>query len=366
MNRRRLHVLVATVVHNPQDARILHRQIRALLEAGHQVTYAAPFSAYGVAPPPEVRAIDLPRASGRRRLEALRAARRVLAESAPTADVLLVHDPELLLALPPGAARPATVWDVHEDTAAAVSLKPWLPRPARPLAAAAVGALERVAERRLHLLLAEDGYRRRFRGLHPVVPNSTLAPATVVRPGNERVLYLGTLSIARGAADLVELARLLPAGVRLELVGPADAAARPRLEEADRAGLLRWHGFVPNAKALPMLLGALAGLSLLHDEPNYRHSRPTKVLEYMAHGVPVVATPLPATAELVERHDCGLLVPFGDPAAAAAAVRRLRDDAVLRTRLAANGREAALRSYSWVEDGRDFVAQLEAWALPPR
>ena len=33
-----MRVLVCTVVHNPADARILHRQIRALLDAGHEVT----------------------------------------------------------------------------------------------------------------------------------------------------------------------------------------------------------------------------------------------------------------------------------------------------------------------------------------
>ena len=34
-----MRVVVCTTVHHPADARIYHRQIRALLEAGHQVTY---------------------------------------------------------------------------------------------------------------------------------------------------------------------------------------------------------------------------------------------------------------------------------------------------------------------------------------
>ncbi|MFD0395345.1 glycosyltransferase [Streptomyces nogalater] len=76
---------------------------------------------------------------------------------------------------------------------------------------------------------------------------------------------------------------------------------------------MRWYGFLPNDRALARLSGALAGLSLLHDQPNYRHSRPTKVVEYMAHGVPVVTTPTPLAAELVERHGCGLVVPYRDP-----------------------------------------------------
>ena len=46
-----MRVVVCTVVHHPADARILHRQIRALLDAGHQVTYIAPFRACDVTSP---------------------------------------------------------------------------------------------------------------------------------------------------------------------------------------------------------------------------------------------------------------------------------------------------------------------------
>ena len=43
---------------------------------------------------------------------------------------------------------------------------------------------------------------------------------------------------------------------------------------------------MPNADALRLVEGSLAGLSLLQDEENFRHSMPTKVAEYMARGVP--------------------------------------------------------------------------------
>ncbi len=59
-------VLVTTVVHSLADARILHWQVRSLLEAGHAVTYAAPFfEDCGVTPWPEVTAVNLPGAVGR-------------------------------------------------------------------------------------------------------------------------------------------------------------------------------------------------------------------------------------------------------------------------------------------------------------
>ena len=166
-------VLVVTVVHRPDDARILHREIASLRADGHTVTYAAPWRATGVVPPDGLQVRDLPRATGRDRLTALLAARDLLRREADAHDLVVLHDPELLLAVRlVGTGRlPPVVWDVHEDTAVALGDRPWVPRPLRRLLAWGVRRLERWAERHVHLVLAEDGYRERFRRVHPVVRN---------------------------------------------------------------------------------------------------------------------------------------------------------------------------------------------------
>ncbi|QBI52472.1 glycosyltransferase family 4 protein [Streptomonospora litoralis] len=360
-----MHALVATVVHHPEDARILHRQIRALLDAGHRVTYMAPFADRGVTPWQELDPVDVPRASGRRRLGSLRAARAALAHHAPQADVLLFHDPELLMALP--RRRPATVWDVHEDAAAALLTKPWMPRPLRRPLGPVVRGFERRAEQQMHLLLAEEGYRDRFAQPHPVVPNTTYVPEQPERsPGTDRVVYLGHLSEARGAHELVEMGRRLrPHGVRVEIIGAADPGIRPMLREAQHEGAVECYGFVPNDQALRMIGGSLAGICLLQDTPNYRSSLPTKVVEYMAHGLPVISTPNPAAVSLVsERPEgaCGTVVPYGDAAAAADAVLRLRDDTETRERFGSAGHAIARASYHWPIQAEAFVRHLQEWA----
>ncbi|RNL82342.1 glycosyltransferase [Halostreptopolyspora alba] len=361
-----MHALVATVVHHPEDARILHRQVRALLDAGHSVTYVAPFRACNVTPWSELTAVDVPRATGTRRLGALREARAALAEHAPRADALIFHDPELLLALP--RRRPVTVWDVHEDAAASLLTKPWLPKPVRRPLGPVVRGFERGAERRMHLLLAEEGYRDRFRHTHPVVPNTTYVPERPPRPpGTDRVVYLGQLSMARGAAELVELGGLLrPHGVRVEVIGAADGETRQLLRQAQQEGKVHWYGFVPNDQALRMVSGALAGISMLRDAPNYRHSLPTKVVEYMAHGLPVISTPNPPAEALVTGRPnghCGMVVPFGDASAAAEAVLRLRSDPGLRSRYARTGHAIAREEYHWPVQAKAFVRRLEEWVL---
>ena len=365
-----MHVVVCTVVHHPADARIYFRQIRALLDAGHRVTYIAPWGEPGAPEPASgLTAVTIPRAVGRHRLGALRAARAALRSHAPGADLLLVHDPELLLALPPRRHRPPTVWDVHEDTAAALTTKAWLPSSLRPAAGGGVRLAEHLAERRLHLLLAEHGYRARFAGDHPVVPNTTFVPDQAAPPsGPRRVVYVGHLSPDRGSAEMVALGKLLkPHGIAVELIGSADAAARAHISSgraSDGTDAVRWHGFVPNAQALSMCEGALAGLSLLHDEENFRHSMPTKVHEYMARALPVITTPLPLPEGLVTGADCGFIVPFGPDGVSAArdAVLRLDGDAGLRVKLGARAHESARASDGWRRDAVAFVAQLEQWA----
>ena len=367
-------LLVVTVVHRPDDARILHRQIAFLRDAGFRITYAAPWRATGVTPPDWLATRDLPRASGRERLAALLAARDLLRAEADAHDLVLLHDPELLLAVRlAGVGRlPPVVWDVHEDTAVALGDREWVPALLRRLLALGVRILERWAERTVHLVLAEEGYRDRFRRVHPVVRNhpwagphpgaveqATGAAAGAVE-GTPRVVYVGRISHGRGIGTVIALGRALGDRARVEIAGPVDHGVGALLEEAVAEGCVVWHGFIPNDRVGALLHGASVGLSLLADDPNYRVSMPSKVVEYLAHGVPVVATPLPAVRALIEAEGGGLLVPFDDPDATLDAVRRILDDPGLRATLAEQGRHAADRR-TWETEGARLVSMLGTW-----
>lgn len=361
-----MRVLVVTVVHTPLDARIHHRQIRAMVGAGWSVTYAAPWEATATPPAAagrSVLALDLPRAAGRRRLPALRAARRLLAEQGPRHDLVVVHDPELLLALGRRRRLPPVVLDVHEDLAASLVDRPWVPGPLRRPVAALARRLERHAERRLHLLLAEEAYASRFRRPHPVVRNLPPLPPAPPPPGDDRVVYVGRISRGRGVAELLALARRLgPGEPRVELVGRPDDDVRAEVEAAHADGALVWHGWLPNDEAFGVLAGALAGLSLLHDLPNYRVSLPTKVVEYLAAGLPVVTTPLPAAAALVREADAGIVVDVGDLDATLAAVRRLAADPDAAAAMGRRGRELVARDWSWEREREVFLDALRTAA----
>ena len=367
--------LVVTVVHHPDDARIRHRQIPALLAHGWQVTYAAPWSGYGLDPAAGqvdgLRTLDVRRALGRDRLAAQASARALLREHGPEHDVVLLHDPELVPTTL-GLNLPTVVWDVHEDTAAAVAVRAWVPDALRPVLSRGMTAVERLAERRMPLLLADARYAERFRLTHPVVPNTTLVPAaprpagTVDEDGVQRVVYLGSVTMERGAAELVEIGRRLSAatdgGARLEVLGTAHGQAKPLLRSAQQEGALVWHGFVPNPEALARVEGALAGLSPLHEVRNFLPSMPTKVVEYLAHAVPVISTPLPVAADVVERSGGGILVPYRDVEQTVDQLLRWYADPAEAAAVGRRGHALARTELDWRVHADTFVEVMEGFA----
>jgi glycosyltransferase involved in cell wall biosynthesis len=207
--------------------------------------------------------------------------------------------------------------------------------------------------------LARTG--RRHQVITPaVVPEATLVSPSPPPPGDARVVHIGRLSTERGVSELIGLAeRLVPHGVRLDLIGAAAREARPLLRDAQRVGLLDWYGYVPLRHALRMAEGALAGLSLADDTVR---TLPTKIMDYMGRGLPVITTP--QGAALVEATGCGLVVPV-DVDAVLNAVLELKGDPERRTRLGALGHAEARMRHHWPDHATAFVRRAESWAALP-
>lgn len=358
-----MRVLVCTVVHHTTDARIFRREIGALRDAGIDVTVIAPWAAHELSDPAYQR-YAIPRAVGRRRWAAWRAARARVSALAVSADVLLIHDPELLIVIPWRELRRLgvpVVWDVHEDLAAALAMKQYLPGPMRRVLVPLVHAIEHIAERMATLLLAERSYQARFRHPHAVVLNLPLVPSAM--PEGERLrqaVYVGSITRARGLDPMLAMAsQLAEHGISLRLIGECPSAA-----DADRIRAtpnVQWEGALPNDEAMQVVEASMVGLALLADQPNYRHSMPTKILEYMASGTAVVATPLPLSREVLG--DDGIVLDsFEDASAAAHAVIRLCDDGQLRASMARSAFLRVRQDYDWNTAKHTFVDAILAAA----
>lgn len=277
---------------------------------------------------------------------------------------LSLHDPELM---PVGLIvrvlrRIPVVFDVHEDLPGQMRDKEWLPRVLRPLAARAATFWLRLAERTLTITLAEDGYHRHLRSRHVVLPNypdvdRLPAPA----PDRRIIVYVGDIREVRGALVAVEAVGAMAHPLPLVMIGRCPEGLRRRLHQrAETLGVdLALPGFLPHAEAMALVAGSTVGLSPLLDVPNYRWSLPTKVLEYLALGVPVVASDLPGTAEVVHGIEAVRLVQPGNHVALAAALDAAVTDPDMRS--AAQNRSRELRErFDWPA-GR----LLETYGLAP-
>jgi glycosyltransferase involved in cell wall biosynthesis len=120
--------------------------------------------------------------------------------------------------------------------------------------------------------------------------------------------------------------------------GPHRAALEQHARTAGVADVVRFAGWRSNTVNLHRWFDVSTLASIAEGFPNV-------VIEAMAAGVPVVATDVGGVRDAVRDGETGLLVPSRDPAALAAALGRVVDDAALRARLARAGRALAESHY---------------------
>lgn len=113
---------------------------------------------------------------------------------------------------------------------------------------------------------------------------------------------------------------------------------------------------------VPGLLAGMDALAL----PSAKEGMPSSVLEGMARGLPVVATPVASLAELVEDGASGYLVPVGDPGGLSAALARLADDPAHARSLGARSRRIVAERYSVAAMAQALTARYELLCGRPR
>ena len=208
------------------------------------------------------------------------------------------------------------------------------------------------------------------RGRVHVIPNGvdpSRFPERSPDPGRPfTVGFVGTLKPWHGIGVLAEaFARLRERDPRAKLLVVGDGPERERLESNLATRGLAEAAHLAGAVAATEVPGWLArmdvGVAPYPDSSRFYFS-PLKVLEYMAAGLPVVASRIGQIADLVEQGRSGLLCPPGDPVALAAALDHLRRDPALRERLGAAGRERAQRSHTWDAVVRTLLSLARAEA----
>ena len=198
--------------------------------------------------------------------------------------------------------------------------------------------------------------------LEASVPEA-IAPVDDARLKGKRVLiYLGTLARGRRIEVLFDMLKILRQrfpDVLLLLVGEADDEVdEKRLRKlADDAGVAEatvWTGWLPPREAWRYVRAAEVGLAPVPRGSMLDCGSPTKVLEYLALGVPVVANDNPDQERVLREGGGGLCVPL-TAHDFAQAVSRLLVDEPLRRAMASSG-----QSYVRASRGYQTLAKLVA------
>ena len=202
--------------------------------------------------------------------------------------------------------------------------------------------------------------RRLGRGDRPmtVIPNgvdtAVFHPAPEPRSPSKTVLFVGRLVSNKGPQTLVEAApEVLNRHQDARFVflgeGPLDKALRRRTQ---RLGIEQSVAFLGTRSDVAEIMRGAALLA----RPSTLEGMPLTVLEGMASGLPVVATPVGGTPELVSDGVTGRLVPPGDSNALASRIIELLDDPNLAAEMGRHGRERAAAGYTWER----VIARTEA------
>jgi glycosyltransferase involved in cell wall biosynthesis len=209
--------------------------------------------------------------------------------------------------------------------------------------------------------LAAQGIARARMTAVPMGVDATLFDRTTVAPvddprldGRRVVLYLGRIAQSRKSDFLLDVAAELRAAMPdtlLVIAGDApssDEMAWMRREIAQR-GLgdhVLLTGWLPQRTALGYAVRAEVGLSPIPRGALFDVSSPTKLVEYLALGIPSVANDIPDQALVIEQSGAGLCVPMTAPAFAAATLALLNDGDLAR--------RFALRGPAYVKANRTY------------
>jgi len=179
-------------------------------------------------------------------------------------------------------------------------------------------------------------------------------PRAGKKPGEFTLFYGGGLETDRGILIMIKAAIHLK-GVRLFLVGDG-TLKNIATKSSERAQNIIYLGTLPHKDLLEKMAAAHATIAFYEaTNPNNLYAASNKVFEAMMLGVPIITNEECISSKIVTRHECGLVVPYGDIHALIDAILRLKNNPELRKRLGDNGKVAFRKLYNWNLLEADFI-----------
>ncbi len=350
-----LKICHLTSAHIRYDVRIFLKECVSLAHAGYDVTLVCADDKDN-----EIKDgvyIISTRFVPKNRIHRLRCAKKALLKSAREidADVYHFHDPDLLsVGYSLKKQGKTVIYDTHEDVPRQIMGKTWIPRIFRTLLAYAFEKYENYHAKHFdHIITATPHIRTRFVKLNPrtTTVNNYPLHAEFAIPSRwdhkkSECCYIGCIDVIRGIYQIIN--SLAIAQIPTHFCGTFESAVVQEKASA-LAGFsyIKYHGQLSRSDVQNILSQCKIGLITYLPDGNHIASQPNKLFEYMAAGIPVVASNFPLWKEIVEENHCGICVDPENPHEIADAIRLiLANDEHARV-MGENGKKAITEKYNW-------------------
>lgn len=357
INTKVVHI---TSVHTLYDIRIFHKECRTLADAGYDVSMVIPSDEAGTSSRDGVTIIGVKQSRGRL-LRILITNPKVARQAyLLNAAVYHLHDPELLIiALLLRVMGKKVIFDMHENLPRAILTKGWIPAVARPATSKVVWLLERIFLSGLPIIFAEESYVKDYSWVSTkaVIMNMPLLAEiqSIKEEKNNKpsLGYLGMVTEARGCIQILralDLVKKEGVKVQWECVGRVEAGFKAEilsLAKSYNLDEIRIWGNKDATEAWRIIARCHIGMAILAPHQNYVESYPTKLFEYMALGIPVIASNFPLYRTIVEGEQCGICVDPLRVEEIAQAILYLLKNPTVAAEMGESGKLAAEKKYNW-------------------
>lgn len=365
----KLQLVHLSTVHPRNDTRIFIKQVRTLSSALARDVSLVVADGFGDSHQPGQPAIfdlgKLPVSRFKRALIGNFLAFVFLSRTRP--QLVHFHDPELIpLGLLLRLCGCQVIYDVHEDVPRQTMSKHWIPIIFRWPVATAITAMEWLAGKVLSSFVpATATIAARFPASKTVLVQNFPIQSEFVTAGQfpyseraSKFAYVGGICDIRGGREMVQALEHMAdfPEVCLEMAGDfSPEGFGAELRQLTAWSKVNYHG-VMGRQGVTSLLGSVKiGLVVLHPIPNYIDSLPVKMFEYMAAGLPVIASDFPLWREIIGEAGCGLLVNPLDPRAIANALSWLLEHPFEAEAMGQKGQQAVRRIYNWEREATQLV-----------
>lgn len=353
-----------TSVHSQTDTRIFIKECRSLAEAGFEVHFVVPGASTTLIEGVHLHGVT--KETGNRLKRMTKTVDHVYKKGLEIdADVYHFHDPELIpIGLKLKKRGKKVIYDVHEDVPRQILTKMWLPKITRRLVSKVVEKYENKSAKKFDVIVTATPFiRERFLKIgcnahdinnYPLIDELKI-DCTSWSDKENTICYVGGISFIRGIKEMVEALEIAN-DVSLLLGG--EFAIQSEKEVVMK--LKGWEkvielGFLDRDGVKNTYRKSKAGMVTLQPTINYIDALPVKMFEYMAAGIPVIASDFPLWKGIIEKSQCGICVDPLNISRIAEAINWIIENPKAAEQMGKNGRRAVEAEYNWEQESNKLI-----------